>query len=117
MKSTVQEMLARIPGPPSTRYPLGEPFATAFRHGTMSVELYTPRGRDLQTPHAQDELYIVATGRGEFSLAGERMTFGPGNVLFAPAGVEHRFENFTADFATRVVFYGPQGGEKNPPHP
>jgi hypothetical protein len=27
-------------------------------------------------------------------------------------GVEHRFENFSHDFVTWVVFYGPQVGEK-----
>jgi hypothetical protein len=28
-----------------------------------------------------------------------------------PAGAVHRFENFSNDFVTWVVFYGPQGGE------
>jgi hypothetical protein len=32
-------------------------------------------------------------------------------VLFAAAGVAHRFENFTDDFAVWVFFYGPEGGE------
>jgi len=27
--------------------------------------------------------------------------------------IEHRFEDFTDDFAVRVIFYGPEGGEKN----
>jgi mannose-6-phosphate isomerase-like protein (cupin superfamily) len=34
------------------------------------------------------------------------------DVLFVPAGVEHRFENFTDDFTTWVIFYGQKGGEK-----
>jgi hypothetical protein len=29
-----------------------------------------------------------------------------------PAGVEHRFEEFSGDFGTWVIFYGPEGGEK-----
>jgi mannose-6-phosphate isomerase-like protein (cupin superfamily) len=41
-----------------------------------------------------------------------RETFGPGDFLFAPAGVEHRFEDFSKDFATWVLFYGPEGGEQ-----
>jgi mannose-6-phosphate isomerase-like protein (cupin superfamily) len=40
-----------------------------------------------------------------------RFRFGPGDVLFVPAGVEHRFEDFSDDFVTWVVFYGPEGGE------
>jgi len=51
-------------------------------------------------------------GNGEFVNNGTRNTFGPGDVLLAPAGVEHRFENFTDDFVTWVIFYGPVGGEK-----
>lgn len=35
----------------------------------------------------------------------------PGDLLFVPAGVVHRFEEFTDDFATWVMFYGPEGGE------
>ena len=36
----------------------------------------------------------------------------PGDFLFVPAGVEHRFEGFTDDLAVWVVFYGPDGGER-----
>jgi hypothetical protein len=32
-------------------------------------------------------------------------------MLFVPAGVEHRFEDFSDDFAVWVVFWGPDGGE------
>ena len=32
-------------------------------------------------------------------------------VLFVPAGVEHRFDDFSDDFAAWVVFFGPKGGE------
>ena len=34
-------------------------------------------------------------------------------LIFVPAGIEHRFENFTDDFSTWVIFYGPAGGEKD----
>jgi mannose-6-phosphate isomerase-like protein (cupin superfamily) len=88
-----------------------EPFAVLLRHGTMSVELYAPVGADRQTPHEQDEIYIVASGTGVFSKAGERRSFGPGDVLFVEAGVEHRFEEFSTGFSTWVVFWGPKGGE------
>lgn len=87
------------------------PYTELFRHGTMSVELYAPKGKDEQTPHDQDELYIVATGSGQFVNGGTVSQFEPGDVLFVPAHIEHRFENFTADFSTWVVFYGPKGGE------
>jgi len=87
-------------------------FAKLMEHGTMSVEIYRPVKADPQTPHKQDELYVVISGSGEFINGNERSAFGKGDVLFVPAGVEHRFVNFTDDFATWVIFYGPEGGEK-----
>ena len=82
-----------------------------LRHGSMFALLYAPRGVDAQTPHRQDELYIIHSGTGVFDKAGEKRRFGPGDVLFVEAGAEHRFEDFTADFAAWAVFWGPEGGE------
>jgi mannose-6-phosphate isomerase-like protein (cupin superfamily) len=79
----------------------------------MSVELFAPVGRDTQGPHSQDELYIVLRGSGTFSKAGELRPFEAGDVIFVEAGAEHRFETFTDDFATWVIFWGPQGGERD----
>jgi mannose-6-phosphate isomerase-like protein (cupin superfamily) len=90
-------------------------FAEVFRHGTLVVELYAPRGKDPQSPHARDEVYIVARGSGVFFCDGKRGHFQAGDFLFAPAGIEHRFEEFTEDFATWVLFYGPEGGERAGP--
>jgi mannose-6-phosphate isomerase-like protein (cupin superfamily) len=78
----------------------------------MSVELYAPVGSDPQAPHAQDELYFVQSGRGVFEVDGARHAFAPGDCLFVRAGVPHRFVEFTPDFATWVVFWGPPGGER-----
>lgn len=87
-------------------------FLQLFKHGTLSVEMYKPDKTDLQQPHEKDEIYIVVSGSGEFYNDGITAPFLPGDFLFVPAGKEHRFLNFTADFATWVIFYGPKGGEK-----
>jgi mannose-6-phosphate isomerase-like protein (cupin superfamily) len=87
-------------------------FHYALRHGTLKLGLYAPRGHDAQGPHKLDELYIVASGTGTFVKNGERQPFGPLDALFVEAGAEHRFEDFSDDFAVWVVFYGPDGGEK-----
>ncbi len=79
--------------------------------GTMSVEVFAPKGADRQTPHNQDELYFIQSGRGEIVIAGQRFEAAAGDAFFVAAQVEHRFENFTGDFVTWVVFYGPSGGE------
>jgi len=101
-----KEALAKIPKREERK------FATVFEHGSLQVEMYTPKDVDRQQPHSRDEIYIVARGKGEFVQGEERVKFGPGDFLFAPAGIAHRFEKFSKDFATWVMFYGPEGGEK-----
>ena len=102
---TVHESLTLLPGP------AGERYVELFKHGTLSIELYAPRGNDPQTPHTRDEVYVVARGSGFFSNGSARHRFAPGDLLFVPAGVVHRFEEFTDDLAVWVMFYGPEGGE------
>lgn len=89
------------------------PFIRLFRHGSLEVEFYRPERVDLQQPHSRDEVYVVISGSGHFVNGDTRKPFSSGEVLFVPAGVEHRFEDFTDDFATWVFFYGPKGGEAN----
>ena len=102
---SLAQALERLPGPQ------GEQSVLLFEHGSLVVKLYAPRGSDPQTPHSLDEIYVVAQGSGEFVCSATRQTFAPNDVLFAAAGVEHRFENFSDDFAVWVLFYGPEGGE------
>lgn len=93
--------------------PEGHRFVELFKHGTLTVELYAPRGIDPQTPHARDEIYVIVSGTGTFRHAQDKdVTFAPSDVFFVAAGVEHRFKDFTDDFAAWVFFYGPEGGEK-----
>lgn len=88
-----------------------KPFTVLMKHGTMSVEYFAPQKTDSQTQHSQDELYVIVRGHGKLSRDGEILECKAGDVLFVPAGMEHRFQNFTDDFATWVVFYGKEGGE------
>lgn len=90
-------------------------FVTLLAHGSLVVEYYKPDKIDRQQPHKRDEVYVVTSGSGTFVYDGERTPFKSGDLLFVPAGVDHRFENFTDDFATWVLFYGPVGGEKGSP--
>lgn len=91
------------------------PFATVMAQAGMRVEVLAPGsnadGRDRQQPHTQDELYFVQAGQSEFIMEGQRFEARAGDAFFVAAGVTHRFENFSNDFVTWVVFYGPQGGE------
>jgi mannose-6-phosphate isomerase-like protein (cupin superfamily) len=91
----------------------GRASPSLFRRGTMNLRWYAPRGRDDQTPHEQDEIYFVESGSGRFLADGQGTAFGPGDVLFVPAGAAHRFEDFSDDLAAWAVFWGPAGGEES----
>lgn len=106
--ATIEPTLAAI----EARKGLPKAAEYVLTHGTARIGLYAPRGADPQQPHEQDEVYIVARGRGVFVNGSERRQFGPGDMLFVPAGVVHRFEQFSDDVAIWVVFYGPPGGER-----
>lgn len=86
-------------------------YGVLLEHGSLELGFYRPLGNDDQEPHEQDEIYVIHTGSGEFQLGEERIAFAPGDALFVPAGVEHRFVEFTEDFGAWVIFYGPEGGE------
>ena len=90
----------------------GIPSAFVFEHGTLQVKMYQPSRQDPQKPHTRDEIYLIARGSGWFVNGAERHPFQNGDLLFVPAGVTHRFEEFSADFCTWVMFYGPEGGEQ-----
>jgi mannose-6-phosphate isomerase-like protein (cupin superfamily) len=99
------EAQRRIPGPP------GAHFVTVMQRGTLRVLLSLPVSPNRQTPHAQDEVYVIVRGRGVLFHGGRRDPFEAGDFIFVAAGTEHWFEDFTEDLAVWVVFYGPPGGE------
>jgi len=92
--------------------PGGRPFVELFRFGALQIELFAPKGEDTQRPHEQDEIYVVASGHGEFLNGPIRHRFAVGDAMFVPAGVMHRFEKFTDDFVVWVIFCGPTGGHR-----
>ena len=111
MKVSLHQALKRLPGAPTDAYPAGAPFVTMMAGGSMSVEVFAPRDRDRQQPHAQDELYFIQRGTAHLLIGAQRYDCASGDAFFVAAGVEHRFEDFSDDFVTWVVFYGAHGGE------
>jgi mannose-6-phosphate isomerase-like protein (cupin superfamily) len=80
-----------------------------LRTADLSVGTYCipAGGTDDQSPHTEDEIYVVTRGRARM---GDRH-LKPGDVIFVPAGEEHRFEDVTEDLALLVVF-GPAEGTR-----
>jgi len=86
-------------------------FAILRERGSLKVELYRPLEVDLQQPHSRDECYVIVEGAGIFEMGDKTVTFGPGDFLFVPAGMPHRFRDFGDSMMTWVMFHGPEGGE------
>jgi mannose-6-phosphate isomerase-like protein (cupin superfamily) len=87
-------------------------YGVLLERGSMELGFYRPGDTDLQNPHERDEIYIVQRGNGTFFMDGHRQPFEAGEALFVPAGVTHRFEDYSDDFCAWVIFYGPVGGEE-----
>ena len=87
----------------------GEHAVALFQHGMLSVKLSQPVPPNRQTPHEQDELYVVVRGRGVLVHDGRRDSFEPGDLMFIAAGTEHHVDDFSHDLTVWVIFYGPSG--------
>jgi len=72
--------------------------------GTYSIPA---DGLDDQTPHTEDEIYVVQAGRATLVTDSGAAEVGPGSVVFVPAGEAHRFTGITEDLAMVVVFAPP----------
>lgn len=76
--------------------------------GTYSI----PAGAiDGQSPHTEDEVYVVLGGRARFVADSGVADVVAGTVLFVPAGEAHRFTDVTEDLTVLVVF-GPAEGAR-----
>ncbi len=74
--------------------------------GTYSIPA---GGLDDQTPHTEDEIYVVHAGRATLVTPSGTAAVEPGSVIFVPAGETHTFADVTEDLALLVVFAPPYG--------
>ncbi len=81
-------------------------WAEQLRVPDLSVGTYSivAGGTDTQTPHTEDEIYVVTAGRATLESGGERTDVGPGSVVYVPAGEVHRFTGITENLSLLVVF-------------
>ena len=89
----------------------GHDSAEFFRAETLSMTIafWPAGGVDDQQPHAEDEVYYVASGRGQIRVAGEDRALTAGSIVYVAAGVEHRFHSIEEDMRI-VVFWSPPRG-------
>lgn len=113
MKIPFSENLSKLPLPTTKKWPEGVWDTEALKHGSMSLILFAPEGNDYQTPHTQDELYLVIEGSGVLEVEGTEFSFERGDALFVKAGEKHRFTRFEKGLTMWAVFWGDEGGETN----
>jgi mannose-6-phosphate isomerase-like protein (cupin superfamily) len=87
----------------------GQPYLQFMNEGTMSLGLYVlaAGSADTQSPHEEDEIYYVVSGRGAIDVAGERRPVQPGSIVFVAKAVEHRFIDIEEDLSL-LVFFAPE---------
>ncbi|MBA6439326.1 MULTISPECIES: cupin domain-containing protein [Streptomyces] len=82
-----------------------------LRERNMSVGLYALNAGqpDPQSPHGQDEVYVVMSGRASVTVGMETTQVARGSVVYVPAGTPHKFHHITEDLRVLVVFSPPEG--------
>ena len=86
----------------------GESWMEFFRVPALSLGLYVlpAGGEDPQSPHGQDEIYYVVSGKASLRVNGEDTPAEPGTILYVAAEAEHRFHAIEEEL-TLLVFFAP----------
>jgi len=91
----------------------GEPthWISRLASADLSVGTYSipAGGLDDQTPHTEDEIYVVASGRATLVTPSGTAQVGRGSVVFVPANEAHQFTEILDDLAMVVIFAPPYG--------
>jgi mannose-6-phosphate isomerase-like protein (cupin superfamily) len=89
-------------------------YVPQFASKDLSVGTYSipAGGVDDQSPHDEDEIYVVTAGKAVISCDSGSSPVGPGSVIFVPAGEGHRFVDIGEDLAL-LVFFAPPYGTRN----
>jgi len=90
----------------------GELYLEFLRRDSLSCGLYVlePGADDPQTPHQEDEVYVVLAGRARLTVAGRDQPVGPGRVVFVARTVPHRFADVTERLSVLVLFAPAESG-------
>jgi mannose-6-phosphate isomerase-like protein (cupin superfamily) len=86
----------------------GKAYLEFLRVPSMSMGVYRlpAGGVDPQSPHTEDEVYYVVSGRAQIRVGEEDRSVGPGSIVFVADHVPHRFHTIEEDL-TILVFFAP----------
>jgi mannose-6-phosphate isomerase-like protein (cupin superfamily) len=105
VKFAVEEFLEKLPLPANEKWKEGIWDIEPLKKGNVTLVFFAPRGTDYQTFHEEDEFYFIARGSGELIIENKVFSCSAGDAFFVPAFQNHRFENFSDDFATWAIFF------------
>ena len=102
---------SELPELSTRRAASGRLYLEFLRTGSMSLGLYTlpTGGEDPQSPHGEDEVYVVTAGRARLRVGEEDVAVEPGSIVFVPALVPHRFHSIESELSA-LVFFAPAEG-------
>ncbi len=86
----------------------GEAWIEFLRVPALSMGVYalTAGTDDPQTPHGEDEVYYVVSGRGVLRVENVDQPVQTGSIVFVEANASHRFHTISEDL-TALVFFAP----------
>jgi mannose-6-phosphate isomerase-like protein (cupin superfamily) len=73
---------------------------------SMGLYLLPAGGADPQSPHTEDEVYYVVSGRAQILVAEESRDVQAGSIVYVAKNVAHRFHSIEEDL-TLLVFFAP----------
>src|SRR5208283_4136313 len=84
----------------------GTPFLEFLRAPSLSAGLYVlgVGSEEAQTPHSEDELYVVLSGEGQLQVGDVSREVGLGSLCYVKAGERHRFHSVVERLRLLVVF-------------
>jgi quercetin dioxygenase-like cupin family protein len=85
-----------------------EPWLEFLRVPSLRAGLYVlaPGAWDHQTPHGEDEVYYVLSGKSTFQAGGDRQEVRAGSIIYVAAHQEHRFTDIREELRVLVFFAG-----------
>ena len=93
----------------------GQRYHEFLRVPALSAGLYRLRAGsiDPQSPHTEDEMYYVISGRGAIRVGAEDRSVTAGSTVFVAANIEHRFHSIEEDLIV-LVFFAPAEYSQSP---
>lgn len=73
---------------------------------SMGLYVLPAGGTDPQSPHTEDEVYYVVSGRARIRVADEDRAVQAGSIVYVAKNVEHKFHSI-AEELTVLVFFAP----------